>query len=231
MPENYSAAQIEHFKREAKRLSRAAAIPHSQALDQVAAANGHRNWSLLMKNAAESPAGPPPYRFSRTSDEMRLALHKVQLPAYSRTPRVDAARQMVEDLSHKFISAQNAVDFAIDYVRCLLTVPRFKVYAATRVNWELRCWLPYAAKPLGDDTAILVNRRYKPVGQSTDEWAAYETFSHLLLRLDGERLQAFSHRPESEGYLYNDGCMPWTSRKDAEAYLERLFRLKAVTRG
>ena len=41
-------------------------------------------------------------------------VHKVQLPAYSRTPRVDAARQMVEDLSHKFISAQNAVDFAID---------------------------------------------------------------------------------------------------------------------
>lgn len=231
MPEHYSAAQIEHLKREAKRLSRASMIPHSKALDQVAATKGHRNWSLLMKNAAESPAGPPPYRFARTAEEMRMALHKVQLPAYSRTPRVDAARQMVEDLSHKFVTAQNAVDFAIDYMGCLLSVPRFKIYAATRVNWELRCWLPYAAKQLDDDTSILVNRRYKPVGQVTDEWAAYETFPHLHARLDGERLKAFSHRPESEGYLFNDGCMPWASRRDAEAYRERLLRLQSVMRG
>lgn len=231
MPENYSAAQIAHLKREAKRLSHASMIPHSKALDQVAATKGHRNWSLLMKNAAESPTGPPPYRFARTAEEMRLALQKVQLPSYSRSPRVDAARQMVEDLSLKFITAQNAVDFAIDYMRCLLSVPRFKVYAATRVNWELRCWLPYAAKQLGDDTSILVNRRYKPVGHVTDDWAAYETFPHLHLRLDGERLKAFAYRPESEGYLFNDGCMPWTSRKDAQAYLERLQKLHAVMRG
>lgn len=230
MPESYSPSQIEHLKREAKRLSRASLLPHAKALDQVAAVNGHGNWSLLVKNAAESPAKLPPFRFIRTDDEMRTALHKVQVAAYSRTPRVDAARQMVEDLSHKFITAQNAVDFAIDYMHCLLSVPRFKIYAATRVNWELRCWLPYAAKQLDGGSSILVNRRYKPVGQVTDAWATYETFTHLHSRLNGERLKTFSHRPESEGYLFNDGCMPWATRRNAEAYRERLIRLQSVLR-
>ncbi len=231
MPDYFSAAQIEHFKREAKQLCRASLITHSQALDRIALANGHRNWSLLMKNATSLDAGPPPYRFSRTSEEMRLTLHKVQLPTYSRTPRVDAARQLVEDLSHRFISARNAVDFAIDYLRCLLSVPRFKIYAATTVNWEMRCWLPYAAKQLVENDTILVNRRYKPVGQITDEWAAYEAFPHLHARLDAERLKAFSAREESEGFLFNDGCLPWASRQAAAAYLQRLQRLQAVLRG
>lgn len=232
MPDYFSAAQIEHLKREAKQLCRASSLlTHSQALDRIALANGHRNWSLLMKNATSLDAGPPPYRFSRTSEEMRLALHKVQLSTYSRTPRVDAARQLVGDLSHQFISAHNAIEFAIDYMHCLLSVPRFKIYAATTVNWEMRCWLPYAARKLGEDDTILVNRRYKPVGQITEEWADYEAFPHLHARLDAERLKAFSARAESEGFLFNDGCLPWASRQDAAAYLERLHRLQAVMRG
>lgn len=229
LPDYFSAAQIEHFKREAKQLCRASSlITHSQALNHIALANGHRNWSLLMKNATSLDAGPPPYRFSRSSEEMRLALHKVQPPAHSRTPRVDAARQLVEDISHRFISAHNAVDFSIDYMRCLLSVPRFKIYAATTINWEMRCWLPYAAKQLAEDDTILVNRRYKPVGQITEEWAAYEAFPHLHACLHAERLKAFSARPESEGFLFNDGCLPWASRQNAAAYLERLCRMQAV---
>lgn len=52
-----SAAQLQQLRRNAKRLSRALAIPHSEALDRVAAERGFKNWSLLCKHSA--PAAQP----------------------------------------------------------------------------------------------------------------------------------------------------------------------------
>lgn len=73
----YTPAQVERFKREAKLLHRASAIPHSQALDRVATANGYSNWSLLMKHsdslgAAQSDRVRQPVLFNQTTEEMRL---------------------------------------------------------------------------------------------------------------------------------------------------------------
>ena len=50
MTASFTIAQVERFKREAKRLHRDSHISHSQALDQIANANGYNNWSLLTKD-------------------------------------------------------------------------------------------------------------------------------------------------------------------------------------
>ncbi len=87
----FTIAQVERFKREAKRLHRESHISHSQALDQIANVNGYSNWSLLAKHsdAHDAPKAknvPPPFRFVRTPEQMRLALLKVPDRAAGVTP-------------------------------------------------------------------------------------------------------------------------------------------------
>lgn len=233
MPNSYTPAQIEQFKRKAKQLSRNLTITHTEALNCIASTVGHDNWSLLMKHNSvathESVAlvGPTSWPFVRTTVEMRQALRKVSRRGYGRLSRVDEARRLTEDIYDKFVSARNAVEFAIAYMTCLLTVPRFSVDAESKVYEEMRCWLPYAAVKMEGDRSILVNRYYKPVGRLTDEWVKYIEFERMHLRLSNEQLQAFALQSHGDGYLYDDGCPPWWSRKDASAYLERLHKLHA----
>jgi len=56
MATSFSPAQLECFRREAKKLSRELSITHSEALDQIAVQNGFRNWSLLSKHSSASLA-------------------------------------------------------------------------------------------------------------------------------------------------------------------------------
>lgn len=234
---SFTHAQIERFKREAKQLHRASSLSHSQALDQIANANGYGNWSLLMKHSdtGEHPTAKnarPPFRFSRTPELMRLALLKVPEPRGWNAPkRIDVAQQQVEDISQAFASPQDAVEYAIDYMTCLLTVPRFKIYSATPANWEMRSWLPYSCHAIKDSLHILVNRSYKPVGQVGKDWANYEEFPYLHARIANDLRKCFTARGSSDGFLFNDGCPPWYSRADAEAYLERLYILQNVLQG
>jgi hypothetical protein len=225
-----SPAQIERLKREAKQVARNSNLAHNQALDQKAADNGYANWSLLMKhNATASVVSPPPFRFVRTPAEMQLALRRVPEPRFGL--RIYAARSLVDDICRSFVSAHNAVEFSIAYMECLLTVPRFKIYGATLVHWEMRCWLPYAAMPVHGNVRILVNRRYKPLGQMTNDQVDYAEFNHLHLELGQDQVAAVSQRQSSEGYFFNDRCPPWRSRKDAQAYLEQLRHIHSAMTG
>lgn len=76
MATSFSPAQLERFRREAKKLSRALSIRHSEALDRIAVQNGFTNWSLLSKHsggaAIASAAAPKP---SRPSGVHRYYLH------------------------------------------------------------------------------------------------------------------------------------------------------------
>jgi hypothetical protein len=53
---SFTLAQLEQFRRDAKRLARANSISLHQALDRIAAAQGFKNWSLLAKRVAANPA-------------------------------------------------------------------------------------------------------------------------------------------------------------------------------
>lgn len=237
MTTSFTFAQIEHFKREAKQLRRTTSISHSHALDQIAYANGYGNWSLLAKHSdAHDPVKlkrvRAPFLFTRTSELMRSALLKVPEARGSGQPtRSDRAQRQVEGLSAAFVSPQNAVDFAIDYITCLLTVPRFKLYSAAPAYWEMRSWLPYSCHSIKEGVHILLNRSYKPVGQVSQEWANYAEFPHLQARFADDLRAEFTAQGSSKGFLFNDGCLPWHSRADAINYLDRLHILSKVLKG
>ncbi|UCV22509.1 glyoxalase superfamily protein [Ferribacterium limneticum] len=237
MPNSFSPSRIERLKREAKQLRQNSPITHSEALDSIAKDNGYGNWSLLMRHV-EAPSTTPAMReqetpipsefiFSRTSDEMRTALRVIPFKRYG--PRPDeAARKEVADICLAFVSAANAVDFAIGYIECLLTVPRFSIRSGAKVYHEMRRWLPYQVQPIDDGHCILLNRHYKPIGITSSEWVDYNDFQHLHLQLDIHQLEKLAHTGSGQGYLFNDGCTPWHGRSEAKAYLERLRTLKAI---
>lgn len=56
MATSFSSAQLERFRREAKKLSRELSITHSEALDRIAGQNGFTNWSLLAKHSGAQTA-------------------------------------------------------------------------------------------------------------------------------------------------------------------------------
>ena len=56
MANSFQPAQLERFRREAKKLCRALSIPHSEALDRIAVENGFSNWSLLVKHSDSAGA-------------------------------------------------------------------------------------------------------------------------------------------------------------------------------
>lgn len=246
MATSFTSAQIEQFRRAAKQLCRNTPdLTHSAALDRIAIQNGYANWSLLHKHSQGD--GPiistpvtsitqPSFVFRRTPEEMRQALRKFPETRYGYTSRTDVARAQTVDIRDRFVSAENAVDFAVSYVSSLLMVPRFYIYSASRANWELRCWLPYCVHPIADNDdyakgQLLLNRRYKPVGQIKDNWADYEEHTNLHLHLSSTQITSVTAWKCSGGYLYNDGTCPWHSRRDAENYLKRLQVLQAIFNG
>lgn len=55
MTTSLSSAQLDQLRRNARRLGRTLSIPHSEALDRIAAQQGLKNWSLLSKHSAPAP--------------------------------------------------------------------------------------------------------------------------------------------------------------------------------
>lgn len=242
----FSVAQIEHFKREAKQLCRTNSnFTHSAALDLIASRHGYPNWSVLHKHSvgngtsiltAVTPSVTPPYLFDRTREEMARAIRKLPENRDRYPSRADEALTLTEDICDKFASAENSVDFAVAYMASLLTMPRFRIYSASRANWEMRCWLPYCVHSADDydDSGvkgqILVNRRYKPVGQTSKQRVKYGAYTNLHLKLSESERKALTPYGCSTGYLFNDGTAPWHSRSNAERYLTRLQALQAMLR-
>lgn len=56
MATSFSSAQLERFRREAKKLRRELSITHSEALDRIAAQHGFTNWSLLARHSDAASA-------------------------------------------------------------------------------------------------------------------------------------------------------------------------------
>jgi hypothetical protein len=76
----------------------------------------------------------------------------------------DRLRAQIEDLSAQFISAENALDFAITYMERALDVARFSVHSQSLTYYEMRCWLPYCVHVVAGNAYVLLGRDYKPVG-------------------------------------------------------------------
>lgn len=226
----YTPAQVEHFKDQAKRISRMRQISHSTALDEVAVAHGFNNWQLLVR--ASKPRSPDitspevAFRLVRTDEGWRAALRKVSGANALQPSGFADLRSVCAD----FASPVEAVRFSQDYLRRLLARPRFWVRPDSQVMAEMRWWLPYSVHEVDDnsDVRLLLNRHYKPVGTIGREFVEYSDFPHLHLSSGLQALRSFSWDDEGSGFLYNDGTAPWLSRTNADAYLHRLRALETA---
>lgn len=224
----FTLAQIEHFKDQAKRLSRTRQISHSKALDEIAATHGFNNWQLLVRSTTQLSMVPKgaPFTLDRTDEGWRAALRTVK-GANDRKP---SGFGDLQSACSAFASPADAVRFAVGYMRELLGRPRFWVRPDSQVKAEMRWWLPYSVHEVDDDSDVrlLLNRHYKPVGTISPEFVEYTDFPHLHVTFGLQALQSFSWKSDGSGYLYDDGTAPWLSRADAEAYLRRLRALESV---
>lgn len=242
MSNSFSNTQINHFKRQAKQISREETIQHCHALDRIALQNGYTNWSLLIKNqalpAATAPEAvavhdfqPSHYRFTRSSEEMRVAVRVIRSTRDMPGAQHIYAAIKTQDICHQFVSAQNAIDFAIDYMGTLLSVPRFSIGWNSFVMTEMRSWLPYSVHDSAGGQ-ILVNRNYKPVGLIKKDHVKYDEFSWLHLQLSQHQLDQVHHsqpnKHKNSASLFHDGTAPWRSRENAMLYRDTLINLRAV---
>ena len=93
--------------------------------------------------------------------------------------------------------------------------------------------LPYCLKRLADGRYVVLNRRYKPLGFTTQTNVDYEAYPIALwLRITPTRPAALSWKGSDNTaaiHLYNDGCVPTSSATHMQAYLGRLAKLAAYT--
>jgi len=96
-----------------------------------------------------------------------------------------------------------------------------------------RIAFPYCLLKQKDDSYILLNREYKPIGFLTQECLDYGDYP-IGIRFKGlkeETIRKISIDGDSrEGaiYLYDDGSVPIRSGKNMRDYLERLSVLMSL---
>jgi hypothetical protein len=89
-------------------------------------------------------------------------------------------------------------------------------------------YLPYCIEKCPDNTWVVLNRQYKPVGFNTDDFISYEQYpvSAKLKGIGPAVANKLSYtgigNVEGRIYLYNDGCNPTSSKNDMDAYLKKL---------
>ena len=94
----------------------------------------------------------------------------------------------------------------------------------------LRIYFPYCLEQQDDDSWVLLNRSYKPVGFNTTEFIIYEDYpvSIKLKGLGQSTLEKLSTNGEVNGrqiFLYNDGCVPTDSPENMKVYFKKLERI------
>lgn len=92
---------------------------------------------------------------------------------------------------------------------------------------------PYCLDQQPDGSYAVLNRRYKPIGVTTNEHVDYMTAPGRvrLKRMGPATARALSHNGSgdvSRIYLYDDGSTPDRGQRELSAYLERLGRLMAL---
>ncbi|MDH1337423.1 hypothetical protein N5D77_25390 [Comamonas thiooxydans] len=219
----FSKNHIGRIKRLAKQRKEELGIPRLVTLDQEAHKLGFPNWAAFEKASRGAIQLGPVFR--RGADQMRVAFHK--LSKFDGDPDIELSiRKQLPVLMDSYLSGISALTYARDYMRVALSVPRFKVSARSYAYHEMRIYLPYAFEPIapGSDEFVPVGRHYKPLGQTDrSKWADYSAHSNLNVKLPREMWAGIRSRAGgSSGFLYNDGSTPWSSRLNAQRYLDHL---------
>jgi hypothetical protein len=102
----------------------------------------------------------------------------------------------------------------------------------TKTEEFRRAGLPYCLQRCDDGRWLVLNRNYKPIGVTSDEFVDYETCPGIRLRLTKAQLKKVSWKPEADlsstvnkVWLYSDGCIPRHDARHQAAYAGRLMVL------
>ena len=134
------------------------------------------------------------------------------------------------DISVSHPTALAAVEFASNFLVELLSRSRYPIpKGGTPLYLQMRRNLPYFIhQTKNSDTQILVNRNYKPLGNSslrTEVWVDYELFTNVHIHLSAGQVQAIC-APDGDRSFFGDGAPPWSSKRSANAYLNKLLKLR-----
>jgi hypothetical protein len=85
-------------------------------------------------------------------------------------------------------------------------------------------FLPYCIQRLEDGRHVVLNRNYKPLGFTTEDFVTYEDYpiGVTFKGLTPKKAAQISYRGSADLdtiYLYNDGCNPDESAANMKAYL------------
>ncbi len=95
------------------------------------------------------------------------------------------------------------------------------------LNDILAIHFPYCLRKRNDKLWVILNRNYKPVGSCDEKYIDYNTLpANLCIKnITSARAKRLSYSGESDRnaiYLYNDDCVPTSSKKAMDAYLARV---------
>jgi len=103
----------------------------------------------------------------------------------------------------------------------LLKYTRFNAKSDFLANY-IRVHLPYLIRKLDDGSYIPLNRYYKPLGFTDNDWYDYDKFKQLTVEcVDITGLKTHGE-PFTSGWFYNDGTTPWGSKEGYKNYKEKL---------
>ena len=102
-----------------------------------------------------------------------------------------------------------------------------------------RTHFPYCLERQADDTWVMLNRHYKPIGFMTSEYLDYAAFpvGFRLRNVPRKTLEALACEggfSDDTVYLYDDGCTPEPDTPHLDSYLQKLsllLRLKVEAGG
>lgn len=86
-------------------------------------------------------------------------------------------------------------------------------------------YLPYCIQQVEPGWFVVLNRDYKPLGYSRDEWVDYHEHMVRIKYLTDAKVKQLSYKGSSDKsfiVLYNDGCIPTQSPEHEAAYFKRL---------
>lgn len=99
-------------------------------------------------------------------------------------------------------------------------------------------WMPYVLAKVEDDKGgwIALNRHYKPLGMPSKEWVDYSSVpvECRIKSIKPSTARRLSWKQENHDhdasmiFLYNDSCVPAKSKKDWQAYSEKLDILASL---
>jgi len=97
----------------------------------------------------------------------------------------------------------------------------------------LRNYLPYCLQRLSGNRYVLLNRNYRQIALSSEDWWADDDqlLAFEIVDLTPEIAVALSVRGKSDTdriYFFDDGSAPWNGKRNADAFEKRLERLRML---